>query len=244
MHAVLESLEKMEHEYRRQIIHAAFGLLIFAFPFFSTLTLLVLSLLLMIALGHFREYPPIEKYLYKKPLPGSREMLTDGVNDGIRSAQNLAMSLFILLLISLLLEFTSLSFPLYVIGGAMAISTFGSSAATFVRHRKELQLKADTGASGTGTESYLLPSSIVMLGVGIITAYIAGIWIAGWEDIGISRNLIFFVAVIGSITGALFESIPSRVDDNVSVPLGSGMAMWMFHSFGFSVPPSQMFIAL
>lgn len=61
---------------------------------------------------------------------------------------------------------------------------------------------------------------------------------------GVSQNLIFFVAVIGSITGALFESIPSKVNDNLSVPLGSGMAMWMFHSFGYSVPPSQMFMAL
>ncbi|TGC08765.1 DUF92 domain-containing protein [Methanolobus halotolerans] len=244
MHAVLESLEKMEHEYRRQIIHAAFGLLIFAFPLFNTLTLLAFSLLTMVVLGHFREYPTIEKYLYKRPFPGSREMLTDGINDGIRSAQNLTLSLSILLLISLLLEFTSLSFPLYVIGGTMAISTFGSSAATFIRHRKQLQINGDKGASCDETENYLLPSSIVLLGVGIVTAYLAGAWIAGWGDINASRNLIFFVAVIGSITGALFESIPSRVDDNISVPLGSGMAMWMFHSFGYSVPPSQMSIAL
>ncbi|WP_406658322.1 DUF92 domain-containing protein [Methanolobus sp. ZRKC2] len=244
MHIIPESLEKMEHEYRRQMIHAAFGLLIFAFPFFSTLTLLMISLLLMIILGNFRDYPPIEKYLYKKPFPGSRQMLTDDINDGIKSAQNLTLSLFILLLISLLLELTSFSLPLYVIGGAMAISTFGSSAATFIRHRKKLQMIRNENINETGSEHYLLPSSIVMLGVGIIAAYIAGLWIVSWEGSGVSRNLIFFVAVIGSITAALFESIPSKVDDNLSVPLGSGMVMWMFHSFGFSVPPSQMFIAL
>jgi uncharacterized protein (TIGR00297 family) len=244
MHVAFESIEKMEHEYRRQIIHAAFGLLIFAFPFFSTLTLMVMSLLLVIALGNFRDYLPVEKYLYKKPLPGSREMLTNGINEGIRSAQYLSLSLFILLLISLIHEYTSLSFPLYVVGGAMAISTFGSSAASFIRHRKKLQMARIANSPGKVEEHHLLPSSIVMLGVGIVSAYIAGAWIAGWGDIAVSRNLIFFVAVIGSITAALFESIPSEVDDNLSVPLGAGMAMWTFNAFGFSVPPTQMFIAL
>ncbi|MBN2111158.1 MAG: TIGR00297 family protein [Methanosarcinaceae archaeon] len=244
MHAVLENLERMEHEYRRQLIRAAFGLLIFAFPFFSTMALLVLSLLLMIIPGHFREYAPIEKYLYKKPFPGSREMLSNDINNGIRSAQYLALSLSLLLLINLLLEFTSFSLPLYIIGESMAISTFGSSAASIIRHRKELQMIGDRNTGKARPDHYLLPSSIVMLGTGIITAYIAGMWIVSWDGGDVSQNLIFFVAVIGSITAALFESIPSGVNDNFSVPLGSGMAMWMFHSFGFSVSPYHMFIAL
>jgi uncharacterized protein (TIGR00297 family) len=243
MHTILERLEKMEHEYRRQILRAVFGMLVFAFPFFDVLTLLVFNFLILLALAYFPEYPVIAKLLYRKPEPGSREMLTD-MNDGIRSARNLALSVFIMLLISQLLEFTPLDFPLYVIGGAIAIATFGSSAASFIRNRKKRHLNGTIIRNRPGREQHFLPSSIVMLGVGIIFAYLAGTWIAGWEDLNVSRNLIFFLAVIGSITGALFESIPSKVDDNISVPLGAGMTMWLFHSFGYSVPPYEMFMAL
>ncbi|WP_256623476.1 TIGR00297 family protein [Methanolobus chelungpuianus] len=246
MHSVIERLEKMEHEYRRQILHAAFGMLVFAFPFLDVSTLLLLSFLIIIVLAYFPEYPVIAKFLYRKPEPGSREELTD-MNDGVRSARNLAVSVFTMLLISQMLQFTPLDFPLYVIGGAIAISTFGSSAATFIRHRTRIHLNGAARRINGGGDQHLLPSSIVMLGIGIVSAFVAGFWIAGWGTLGVSRemvNMIFFLAVIGSITGALFESIPSKVDDNISVPLGAGMAMWLFHAFGYSVPPSEMFMAL
>jgi len=243
MPTIIERLEKIEYEYRRQILHAAFGLLIFTFPFLDILTLLLLDFLIIIILVYFPEYPVIEKFLYRKPEPGSRERLTD-MNDGVKSARNLALSVFIMLLISQVLEFTPLDFPLYVIGGAIAIATFGSGAASFIRHRKKRHFNGSGMWRKARHEQHILPSSIVMLGIGIIAAYVAGAWIAGWENLGISRNLIFFLAVIGSITGALFESIPSKVDDNISVPLGAGMTMWLFHSFGYSVPPSEMFMAL
>ncbi|WP_406661426.1 TIGR00297 family protein [Methanolobus sp. ZRKC3] len=185
----------------------------------------------------------MQQFLYKKPLPGSREMLSNDIDEGVNTARSLAISVFLLLLISSVLEFTAYSFPLYVIGSCIAISTFGSSAATFIRYRKKLQILSEK-ESDEEHEECLLPSSIVLLGIGIITAYIAAIWITHWQGIGVSSNMIFFLAVIGSVTGALFESIPSKIDNNISVPLGSGMAMWMFSSFGYSVPVQEMFLAL
>jgi len=243
MRTLLEIFENMEHEYRRQLLHAAFGLLVFAFPFLNIYLLLLLNLTIIIALGRFSEYPLIQDFLYKKPLPGTRKMLSNEINIGVNSARNLAISVFLMLLISSIFEFTGHSFPLYVIGACIAIATFGSSSATFIRHRKKLQLLYRK-EEDTENESYLLPSSIILLAVGIITAYIAGSWISFWQGIYAGSNMIFFLAVIGSVTGALFESIPSKVDDNISVPLGAGMTMWLFNSFGYSVPAQQMFLAL
>ncbi len=244
MEGILGLFKEMEHEYRRQLLHAAFGLLVLLFPFIGAEILLLLSFFVIMGLTFLPEDSPINRYLYKKPLPGSREMLTCSINEGLKSAKNLAIAVFILMLISSLLEFTSYRFPLYVIAGAIAISTFGTSAANFIRHRKKLQSLGYEPKSIDGHESHMLPSSIVLLGVGIITAYIAGTWFLYWQELDVSSNMLFFLAVIGSITGALFESIPSRIDNNLSVPLGSGMSMWLFSSFGYSVPAQQMFVAL
>lgn len=244
MQGIPEFIEKMEHEYRRQLLHAAFGILILLFPFIESEILLLLSFLIIMGLTLLPEDSVINRYLYKKPLPGSREMLTDSINEGLKSAKNLAVSVFIMMLISALLEFTPYRLPLYVIAGAIAISTFGTSSANFIRHRKKLQSLIQNSGKKDLHESYLLPSSIVLLGIGIITAYLAGTWFLYWQETDVSPNMIFFLAVIGSISGALFESIPSNIDNNLSVPLGSGMAMWLFSSFGYSVPPQQLFVAL
>ncbi|WP_094227408.1 TIGR00297 family protein [Methanolobus psychrotolerans] len=244
MEGIQGLFEKMDHEYRRQLLHAAFGLLILLFPFIGSEVLLLLSFLIIIGLTFLPEDSQINKYLYKKTLPGSREMLTGNINEGLKSAKNLAIAVFILMLIGSLLEFTPYQLPLYVIAGAIAVSTFGTSSANFMRHRKKLQSLRQGSKNSAVHDYYLLPSSIVLLVVGIVTAYIAGIWLMYWQGIDVSLNMIFFLAVIGSITGALFESIPSRIDNNLSVPLGSGMSMWLFSSFGYSVPPQQMFFAL
>jgi uncharacterized protein (TIGR00297 family) len=243
MHSILKIFENMEHEYRRQLLHAAFGLSIFAFPFLNTYLLLLINLGLIVAFSYFLDSPLLGELFYKKPLPGSREMLTNNINEGLITARNLALSVFLLLLISSLFELTGYSFPLYVIGACIAISTFGSSSATFIRHRKKLQL-ISRKEGNIEDESTLLPSSIMLLGIGILSAYMAGWWIAHWQGINVGANMIFFLAVIGSVTGALFESIPSKIDNNISVPLGAGMTMWLFSSFGYSVPAQQMFLAL
>lgn len=235
--------ENMEHEYRRQLLHAAFGFLILLFPFIGPEILLILSFLMIFALTFLPEDWPLNRYLYKKQLPGSREMLTDKINEGLKSAKNLALSVFILMLISALLVFTPYRLPLYVIAGAIAISTFGTSSANFIRHRTKLQT-LHSELKTADTDHCLLPSSIVLMGVGILTAYVAGLWLMHWQNLSIDLNMLFFLVVIGSITGALFESIPSNIDNNLSVPLGSGMSMWLFSSFGYSVPPQQMFFAL
>ncbi len=239
MYNIIERLRKVRYEYRRQLAHAAFGMLVFAFPFFDHLTLLLLNFLLLLVLWRLSKSPFIERTFYGKADPRCKEH-TDMAN-GMKAAMNVTLSVFIMLLISQVLELTKMDFPLYVIGGAIAISTFGCSAASFIRHKNFLyKLYYRKGDE----KEYLLPSSIVMLIVGIIAASVAGSWTSGWRETNVSMDMIFFLAVIGSITAALFESIPSKVDNNLIVPLGTGMTMWLFHSFGYSVPPYEMFITM
>ncbi|MCG7853025.1 MAG: DUF92 domain-containing protein, partial [Methanosarcinaceae archaeon] len=166
---------------------------------------------------------------------------------GTAAAQNLAAASFILLFIGAILDFTSYSYPLYIIGGAIAISTFGDTAAGFVRYNDLAKFRSLTKQEYPGKiyskdvhTSYSVPSSIAMLITGILAAFLVGLWIVYWQGTVVSYNMLFFIAVIGGMIGALFETIPSVIDDNLSVPLASGMGMWVFSSLEYTVSPSQL----
>ncbi|VVB88875.1 Uncharacterised protein [uncultured archaeon] len=53
--------------------------------------------------------------------------------------------------------------------------------------------------------------------------------------------MIFFLAVIGSITGALLESI-TTTEDNITIPFGSAMTMWLFYTFSFSYKVDTLYL--
>jgi len=40
--------------------------------------------------------------------------------------------------------------------------------------------------------------------------------------------------VIGALTGALLESM-TKDEDNIVIPFGSAMVMWLFYMFGYNV---------
>ncbi|MEZ5335306.1 MAG: hypothetical protein R2741_08745 [Methanolobus sp.] len=73
MEVSLEFFEEMDHEYRRQLLHAAFGLLILLFPFIASEIMLFLSFIVIMWLTYLPEDALVCKYLYKKPLPGSEK---------------------------------------------------------------------------------------------------------------------------------------------------------------------------
>jgi hypothetical protein len=56
---------------------------------------------------------------------------------------------------------------------------------------------------GEDSDVFHLPSSIIMLLVGIISSFLIGAWIIQWAGIDVSYDMIFFISVIGSITGSL-----------------------------------------
>jgi uncharacterized protein (TIGR00297 family) len=92
--------------------------------------------------------------------------------------------------------------------------------------------------------SFSILWSSAFLGLRIIAAFFAASWIVYWQNLPVSYNLVFFIAVIGAVTGSLFESIPSEIDKNISVSLGAGMTMWIFEKVRYWVPPEKMILAL
>ncbi|MCL7410488.1 MAG: DUF92 domain-containing protein [Methanosarcinaceae archaeon] len=243
MNQILAYIRTLDHEYRRQIIHAGLGFLVLLFPFIDAKILVAIAFLVHIIFRYLPESSMLYGIMADKTIHDNRIIK----NRGIIGAQDLSISVFILLLINAILEYTSFSYPLYIVAASVAIATFGDSAATIMRHKRQLKYYALTAEEypkriyqGEIHKLYSVKSSTALLVVGMITAFLAGSWIVYWQGVDISYNLVFFVAGIGAATGALIESIPSNVNDNFTVPLGAGMIMWLFSIFGYSVPPSQM----
>ncbi|MDO9567470.1 MAG: DUF92 domain-containing protein [Candidatus Desulfaltia sp.] len=243
MNQISTYIKSLDHEYRRQIIHAGLGFLILLFPFIDAKILVVVAFLIHI----FFRYLPKSSMLYDIMADKTIRSRRIIESRGIIGAQDLSISIFILLLINAILEYTSFSYPLYIIAASVAIATFGDSAATIIRHKRQIKYNTlmaedypEKTYQGEIHKLYSIKSSSALLGVGIITGFLAGSWVVYWQGIDVSYNLVFFVAAIGAATGALIESIPSKVNDNFTVPLGAGMIMWLFSIFGYSVPPYQM----
>lgn len=118
-----------------------------------------------------------------------------------------------------------LNFPIYLLGASIAIVTFSSMARDLIAQRKTIK------------------GSVTFLVFGVIFAFCIGSWVIALTKIVISSQFMFFLAVIGAITGALLESIP-HANDDLTVPLGSAMAMWLFADFEYWVPPHHLILAL
>ncbi|MBW6471103.1 MAG: TIGR00297 family protein [Methanosarcinaceae archaeon] len=243
MNRIAAHFRDLDHEYRRQILHAGLGFMILLFPFIDINILVVIAFLVHMFFRYLPESSIIYGIMDDKTISHNRIVKSRGIT----GAKDLSISVFILLLISAIFEYTSFSYPLYIIAGAIAIATFGDSAATIMRHKRQLKFYSliaeeypERMYQGEMHKHYSVKSSTALLVVGIITAFLASSWIVYWQGANISYNLVFFIAAIGAATGALIESIPSKVNDNFTVPLGAGMIMWLFSIFGFSVPPSQM----
>ncbi|MGB8217861.1 MAG: TIGR00297 family protein [Candidatus Methanoperedens sp.] len=120
-------------------------------------------------------------------------------------------------------------FPLFIIGAAFAITTFGDGVADAVNI---LEKAKETGHTHE-IKYYSAKSSIIFLISGSLYAFVAGAWISGFT-LKVPYGIIFFLAVIGAITGALLESMITT-DDNIVIPFGSAMVMWLFYMFGYNV---------
>ncbi|MGP8337019.1 MAG: TIGR00297 family protein [Methanosarcinaceae archaeon] len=247
MNPISTYIKTLDHEYRRQMLHAGSGFLILLLPFINTGILVVVIFLAYIFFRYLPDNSMPYDILSQKTNPDKCNV----TSQGILGSRGLLIPVFILLLINAIFEHTAYSYPLYIIAGAVAISTFGDSAATIVRHKRQLKFHALTAEEYPERiyrdemyKNYSVKSSSALLGVGIVTAFLASLWVVYWQGSDVSCNMIFFVAAIGAVTGALIESIPSKANHNLTVPLGAGMIMWLFSIFGYSVSPSQMTTAL
>ena len=156
----------------------------------------------------------------------------------------LSGSMSILLLIAWILTFTPYEFPIFLIGEAIAITTFGDGIATILRVTEQAKHGSldDISYSGRRVKPESVRVSLTLLFVGTVFASLIGLWITYWTE-PIPFQLIFFISVIGAVTGALLECVSTKIHDNITVPIGSAMVMWLFASFGYSVSYTYMLLA-
>ena len=206
---------KLAQEYKTQGIYISLGLIALFFPFLPPEFFLVLFL----AVG---SYLSIAK-------PGSHVFSLLARDPDIKAGKltglvYLFFTMAILLLISLLVGVNK--FPLFIIAGALAITTFGDGVGDIINiHERAKNPEQKNG------KVYSAKSSMVFLISGSLYAFIVGAWISDLT-LPIPYGMIFFLAVIGAITGALLESITVE-EDNIIIPFGSAMTMWLFYTFSY-----------
>ena len=207
---------KLVREYKTQGIYISLGLIALFFPFLPPEFFLVLFL----AVG---SYLSIAK-------PGSHVFSLLARDPDIKAGKltglvYLFFTMAILLLISLLVGVNK--FPLFIIAGALAITTFGDGVGDIIN----IHERAKNPEQKNGVKVYSAKSSMVFLLSGSLYAFIVGAWISDLT-LPIPYGMIFFLAVIGAITGALLESITVE-EDNLIIPFGSAMTMWLFYTFSY-----------
>ncbi|MCS3924287.1 TIGR00297 family protein [Methanosalsum natronophilum] len=240
----------MNSKSKRYILQGFTGLLFILFPFINIFILTSIFLIIYLSLKHLPENKTIFTYI-KYELFNENERFQEKINSTISNFRALFLSTLILLLIASILEFTPYYLPIFIISSAFALSIFGDITGTIINEHKKSKQELKQQLMELRDNSAIkkcrfctLPSTIGFLAVGIIAAFIAGAWTSFHASGTVPYNIIFFVSVIGSMTGALFESIPSRIDDMLSVPLSAAMIMWLFFDFGYSVSPYELTAAL
>ena len=144
------------------------------------------------------------------------------------SLSGMSLGVFIMGSLAILMEYLGYEFPLYIIGASISITCAGSAAACVIRVRGGRKPELDD-------KFISATSSIGLIVIGALTACVMAYWIIGWQNAYVTLSQLFFLALIGAVTGALLESIPSRTDKNLAMILGSFMIMWLFASFGYYV---------
>lgn len=201
------------------VMHVLYFLLILIAPFAGVDLLLVLSLGVFLGLRFSGKY-----------LSCSRD------------AVSLAFSLSLMLLFSAVSKDLPYPFPYYIVLAAFAVAAVGNHSSFF--SERGFTADFDSEKSRRRQRRFSIMWSSIFLALRIIAAFLAASWIVYWQKLPIPYNFIFFIAVIGAVTGSLFESIPSKIDRNIPVPLGAGMTMWIFEEFRYWVPPEKMLVAL
>ncbi len=204
---------KLAQEYRTQSIYIFLGFIVLLFPFISKYFFLVAFFGGAIVLSRIRPDSRIFRILARE---------SDIRNGRLKGLTQLFLTIGALFMISSI--FGTENFPLFIISGALAITTFGDGIADIINihDRKQDSVKV-----------FSARSSIVFLISGGLYAFLASAWILYWGGENIHHDLIFFLAVLGAVTGALLESI-TYDEDYIIIPFGSAMTMWLFYTFSYS----------
>ena len=125
-----------------------------------------------------------------------------------RDVISLYFSLSLMLLFSIVMGGSAYSYPFYIALAAFAIAIVGNHN-SFFSETSQLS-DFESRRSRLKKKSFSIMWGSVFLGIRIAAAFIAAGWVVFWQNLSISYNLVFFIAVIGAVTGSLFESIPSK----------------------------------
>lgn len=214
---------KLSEEYRKQVIFILLGSLVFLFPVFKT-NYSPLALIFLIAAGLLLIIPTSSTFFNYL----ARE--SDARNGKLISMIQLFFTTAILLLIGLMTG--QEKFPLFIIGSAFAITTFGDGISDII-NILENEKKQNVDYKIINSKVYSAKSNIVFLISGSFFAFISGIWISGFTST-VPVGMIIFLSVIGALAGVLFESV-IKEEENIIIPFGSAMVMWLFYMFGYNV---------
>ena len=136
---------------------------------------------------------------------------------------------FAILLLAILM--VALDFPVYVMSATIGVVAFGEGTAAVVNKLVSRNKSAFW--------------SVTLLILGTIFGFIFGAWAmvnTGYHGNDV-LNSMFFLSVLGTVTGALLYTIVE--EDNIAIPLGAGMAMWLFSSLTYTVPnPAAVIVAV
>lgn len=214
---------KIMQEYKKQIIYILLGVLVLLFPFFKKSFFVLAIVLLGAAILLFFISPTSFFFNFL-----ARE--SDIKAGKLISMIQLFLTTAILLLISLITGTDK--FPIFIIGSAFAITTFGDGVADLI-NIIDKERKQTINDKQSDIKIYSAKSSIIFLVSGSIYAFVAGLWITGFT-LYTPIGMLIFLSVIGALTGALLESM-TRNEDNIVIPFGSAMVMWLFYMFGYNV---------
>jgi uncharacterized protein (TIGR00297 family) len=210
--------------YKKLGIYIFLGLIVLLFPFFKPSYFMLAFLAAAIFFSFVTPTSPIFGFLAHE--------------SDIKAGKLLGLLQFFLTTALLFMLNLITDFPLFIIGAAFAITTFGDGVANVIN-----SLDKPKQTEENDVRLYSAKSSIVFLSAGSIFAFLAGIWILIFTPQDFPYGNLFFLAVIGAITAALLESIKTT-EDNIVIPLGSAMVMWLFFMFGYNVGIIYLMLAL
>jgi uncharacterized protein (TIGR00297 family) len=198
----------LDDELKRQSAYISLGLLALLLPFVPKWLIVLTVILGTIAII----YIPKDSVIFRA-LASERDR-EKGVLMG-----PLKLSIAILLLAVLVV---ALNFPVFILAATVGIVAFGEGAAALV--------------NVLVSENRSLFWSVTLLILGTMFGFIFGAWAIVNGGAGIqSMDLMFFLAVIGTVTGTLLFTILD--EESIAIPLGAGMAMWLFSSFTYTTYP-------
>jgi uncharacterized protein (TIGR00297 family) len=218
-------------EYEKQSIYILLGLLVLFFPFFNSNRFMLAFMFLLTSILLSVVSPDSSFFRFFARESDTRVGKLIGIIQ-------LFMTTAVLLMLSLIVGVDIAGvykFPIFIIGAAFAITTFGDGIADII-HIIEKEKKQNP--NDKQSKVYSAKSSIVFLIAGSVFAFISGAWISGLT-LYVPVGMLIFLSVIGALTGALLESM-TKDEDNIVIPFGSAMVMWLFYMFGYNVDTSYL----